>query len=143
MTIRTHDELINYLRSDAYQIPARAHDKMAEPIKQAFYAALTERVGRTEGLTINPAHNMPWLAWESDPLGGYWLGYGIEFRMEDLPEHRRSFRWLSDLHTGADDEIDQKERPLDIWMSDTSSRDPELLADMVLSALTRHQKTQP
>jgi hypothetical protein len=114
------------------------HREIAEPFDKEFEAALVAVVERTPGLTVRTDVGIcQALMWADDPLGCYWVGCGIsDYSHAGWPDSIwPTFLWLSYVSDGEGPDPFGGKRPLDLGrFCDTSSRDAEMLAELVVAA---------
>lgn len=113
-----------------------------------FRSALAGAVENERGMSARfldergPFAQLPWLSWDDDPLGGYWIGSGLQHYPEMPAAVWPTFIFASYLRDSEDGESHSRnERALDIKLTDDSARDVDLLAMMTISALRIHRRT--
>lgn len=100
----------------AYWESNRAHRAIAERFDADLRSALASAVECTPGLTARFLdqrgflNQLPWLAWDDDPRGGYWVAAGIQHGWPERdPSRWLTFAWchyLRDSEDGSDHDAD-------------------------------------
>lgn len=117
------------------------YDRVICQLEDEFDTALAAAVMRTPGLKLRPGggglvRSLPWLQWEDNDLGGYWVGFGLGFWEHQSESQWKTFLWLSYV-TDDEREVTREDRPLELGYFDgVTARDAEMLAELVVAAVT-------
>lgn len=128
-----------------YMTSVRRFNRVNRAFDRQFRQALAARVASEPGLTgrwLDPTEaglggRLPAVLWDDDPYGGYWVACGLQHEPALPPRLWTTFLWAN--YT-SDSRPDLNHRPLDVKITDESSRDVGLLAEMVVYALRKDRR---
>jgi hypothetical protein len=133
-----HDPVYELMRKDRDWAPAggtsmnRAR-QLNDDHTTKFRAALTRLVETEDGLNEITGHNLPWLYWDGDRTGGWWITclitHLIRVPEDELPTHL-SASWVS-----GDEPMVERPQPVDMTLRGPGARDYDHLAALVVNAL--------
>ena len=117
--------------------PSQRYREVSVAFDEAFHAALRAVAERTPDLTLREFGPLscPHLMWADDPTGSYAIGCGIvDYSFTGMPEALwPTFLWLSYTAEGSLDPFDGM-HAMDLGrFCDSSSRDAEMLAELVVA----------
>lgn len=136
--------------NELYMTSLRRYHEINDEFNARFERALLAAVEVKPGLThkyldrrYDRIGGLPWIAWEDDPLGGYWVGFGIEHRAELPPTLWRTHLSLTYLQEAEDGNSHvRREHPLDFYLDgQDGTRNVVLLASILVTAASLHRLT--
>lgn len=107
---------------------------------RAFRAALARAVAAVPGLNLRDDCNLPWLEWDTNPDGGWWIVCGLSHEARRAEADLTTYLWASwvshsDLQT-------KRAKPIDGTWTGPTARDVDMLADIVVRALRPYRNAE-
>ena len=116
----------------------RFHE-LNDGLEAELVEALVQAVDAVDGLLIITKHNLPWLQWDNDHTGGYWLGAGLCHMPSHDEDQLTGFLWLQ---YRSDDRPADERRPLDLTLTPEQARDTKFKVEQIINALQRDHQPQ-
>jgi hypothetical protein len=88
--------------------------------------------------------NAPWLSWDDDPRGGYYVAHGLEHQMYSAENNLFGWTWVHYLRDAVDDEShDRNEYPLNkiLFTEPEDRRHVRLHAALAIAAIRVHKES--
>lgn len=122
--------------------------RIADDLEIRWHRLFADRVATTPDLNgrfleyDGRGGQMPWVWWAGDEHGGYWVGHGLEHRLETPADQLRGWHWLHYLRSSPDGaRWDGDEHIADMHHDGRYARDLELHADLLIAWLLAHRRT--